>query len=312
MRAKPLRIRPTRNLALTMVTGLTAGAILLASGPTALAQTPSPSPPPTSAPQEPTTTPPPLTVAPPAQPLTPVPPAAVTYQVTRGDTLWSIARKSLGSGMLWPAIYAANASTVERAARTYGHTSSRRGDLIFPGTRLQVGPGKRLIRGLTAQQQQLATCLGSVVEAYGELRAKNAGQALQKAGPTELSRLLADPTVIEALTKPVGALKACGPLVRKAQGLAALAREALNSHPELKQVLGQFIGKVKGLACLASIAGGAALREPGINVPTGSAVKDVLQKCPELLQNAGAVHNALKALGIPTMAELGAALPSSG
>ncbi|MET7649237.1 hypothetical protein ABZS83_37585 [Streptomyces sp. NPDC005426] len=57
-----------------------------------------------------------------------------------GDNLWNIATKNLGDPTKWTAIYDASQSVIETAARTFGHSTSEHGDLIFPGTVLTV-PG---------------------------------------------------------------------------------------------------------------------------------------------------------------------------
>lgn len=222
-----------------------------------------------------------------------------------GDTLWGIARRYLGSGSLWPSIYNDNQPVLEKVAQKYGHSSSRRGGLIFPGTGVKVSQRKKtgLLNRLTPEHQQFVACLANVTEVYAELRGKAAGKALLKAGLPELSKLLKNPTVIDALTKPVGALKSCGPLARNAGGLVGLAREALRESPELDRALGNTIFNVNGLACLDSIVGGASVNEVGINLATGKAAKDILETCPDLLLKAGAVHSALEELGIPAAAE---------
>lgn len=48
------------------------------------------------------------------------------YQVEKGDCLWSVARKELTSGFLWPALWKANRDEVDDP------------DLIYPGQTLQV------------------------------------------------------------------------------------------------------------------------------------------------------------------------------
>jgi nucleoid-associated protein YgaU len=57
-----------------------------------------------------------------------------TYTVAPGDTLWAIAGARLGSSLRWPALYAANAPAIERAAHAHGRASSMSGHWIYPGT----------------------------------------------------------------------------------------------------------------------------------------------------------------------------------
>lgn len=94
--------------------------------------------------------PPPVVVKPPpVTPRVPVPTHTTTttrpvlhYTVKRGDTLWGIAAKLLGSGTRWTKIYSDNAAVIEAAAKAHGHSSSTgptgRGHWIFPGTVLVV------------------------------------------------------------------------------------------------------------------------------------------------------------------------------
>lgn len=67
-------------------------------------------------------------------------PAGSTYTVVSGDTLWGIAAKKLGNGAQWPAIYDANAGTIEEEAKKHGMSSSDHGHWIWPGEVLTI-PG---------------------------------------------------------------------------------------------------------------------------------------------------------------------------
>ncbi|MGW7260625.1 cutinase family protein, partial [Streptomyces sp. NPDC054834] len=76
--------------------------------------------------------------------------------VVRGDSLWGLAGKFLGSGTKWRQIYDANRSTIEAFARDHGFPSSDTGHWIFPGVRLGV-PGvcaARLASGVTPTPTQ--------------------------------------------------------------------------------------------------------------------------------------------------------------
>lgn len=65
-------------------------------------------------------------------------PSGATHTVVPGDTLWDIARKNLGNGLLWKGIYNLNRTGVERDARNHGHASSGLGHLIFPRLHLRL------------------------------------------------------------------------------------------------------------------------------------------------------------------------------
>lgn len=65
-------------------------------------------------------------------------PAAKTYTIVSGDTLWKIAQKNLGSGASWTKIYDANSEAIETAAKRYGKSSSDHGNWIYPGTTLTI------------------------------------------------------------------------------------------------------------------------------------------------------------------------------
>lgn len=47
-------------------------------------------------------------------------------------------KKFYGSGADWEKIYNANKTTIEKAAKKYGHKDSNKGDWIFPGTILTI------------------------------------------------------------------------------------------------------------------------------------------------------------------------------
>lgn len=63
-----------------------------------------------------------------------------TVTVKSGDTLWAIAKATLGSGSRWGDIYQANKADIEAAAKKHGKVSSDNGRWIYPGTSLRI-PG---------------------------------------------------------------------------------------------------------------------------------------------------------------------------
>lgn len=68
-------------------------------------------------------------------------PKATSYTIKRGDTLWAIAKRFLGSGSKWKTIYNANKSTIEKTAKKHGFASSATGHWIFPDTKLIIPKG---------------------------------------------------------------------------------------------------------------------------------------------------------------------------
>lgn len=60
------------------------------------------------------------------------------YKIKRGDTLWGIAQRFLGSGAKWRTIYNANKSIIESTAKKRGFSSSNNGWWIFPGVTIQI------------------------------------------------------------------------------------------------------------------------------------------------------------------------------
>lgn len=61
-----------------------------------------------------------------------------TYTIKKGDTLWAIAKKYLGSGTKWKTLYNLNKSAIESAAKKHGKKNSNSGNLIYPGTKLKL------------------------------------------------------------------------------------------------------------------------------------------------------------------------------
>lgn len=61
-----------------------------------------------------------------------------THKVKKGDTLWAISRKYLGSGSKYKSIYNLNKSIIESTAKKHGKKSSDGGHWIYPGTVLKI------------------------------------------------------------------------------------------------------------------------------------------------------------------------------
>lgn len=61
-----------------------------------------------------------------------------TYTIKKGDTLWAISQKFLGSGAKWETIYNSNKSIIEQTAKKYGKSSSDHGWWIYPGVTLSI------------------------------------------------------------------------------------------------------------------------------------------------------------------------------
>jgi LysM repeat protein len=60
------------------------------------------------------------------------------YTIKKGDTLWSISKKYLGSGSKWKTLYNKNKSVIEAAAKKHGKKDSGTGHWIYPGTTLTI------------------------------------------------------------------------------------------------------------------------------------------------------------------------------
>lgn len=62
-----------------------------------------------------------------------------TYTIKKGDTLWAIAQKLLGSGAKWTTIYSANKTIIEKTAQKHRNgNGSNNGHWIYPGTKLTI------------------------------------------------------------------------------------------------------------------------------------------------------------------------------
>ena len=78
-------------------------------------------------------------------------PAAKTtkYTIKKGDTLWGIAKKFLGSGTKWELIYNANKTIIEQTAKKYGKSSSNHGNWIYPGVTLTIPDATSTVKAAT-------------------------------------------------------------------------------------------------------------------------------------------------------------------
>ena len=56
----------------------------------------------------------------------------------KGDTLWTIAERFLGSPLRYAEIYDLNKDVIEAEAQSRGKKDSSNGHWIFPGTVLQI------------------------------------------------------------------------------------------------------------------------------------------------------------------------------
>ena len=65
-------------------------------------------------------------------------PKTEDYTIRKGDTLWAIAKKYLGSGTKWRTIYNANKEIIEATAKKRGMKSSNEGWWIFPGCTIKI------------------------------------------------------------------------------------------------------------------------------------------------------------------------------
>ena len=63
---------------------------------------------------------------------------STTYTIKKGDTLWVISERYLGSGSKWRTIYTANKKIIEATAKKHGKTSSDNGHWIYPGVKLTI------------------------------------------------------------------------------------------------------------------------------------------------------------------------------
>ena len=102
-----------------------------------------------------------------------------THTVARGNTLWEIADRHYGDGMKWWAVFGANAKAIEKGARDHGREGSDLGHWIFPDTELAlpdpetVEVNAKVLRAaldrVLAQHPRLAGSLCPEAEAPGDV-----------------------------------------------------------------------------------------------------------------------------------------------
>ena len=94
-----------------------------------------------------------------------------SYTVVRGDTLWAISKKYLGSGNRYMEIYNANKDLIESTARKHGKKSSSSGHWIWPGETFTI-PGQSTttthteVRRVGTSNPGLGTLIGKTATAF--------------------------------------------------------------------------------------------------------------------------------------------------
>lgn len=63
-----------------------------------------------------------------------------SYTLQEGDTLYSVAKKTLGDGAKWTEIYDLNKDVIEEAAKKDGLADSNNGNIVYAGTVLKIPP----------------------------------------------------------------------------------------------------------------------------------------------------------------------------
>ncbi|MEZ3182156.1 hypothetical protein KYY02_26850 [Streptomyces pimonensis] len=82
-----------------------------------------------------------------------------THTVARGNTLWEIAEDHYGDGTTWWVLFGANAGTIERTARDHERDGSDIGHWVFPETELAVPDPTAVKTGVQAVQEALDRAL---------------------------------------------------------------------------------------------------------------------------------------------------------
>jgi LysM repeat protein len=62
------------------------------------------------------------------------------YTIKKGDSIYSIAKKTLGDSKRWKEVYRLNQKTLDKVAKKNGHKSSKEGTTfwIYPGTVIKI------------------------------------------------------------------------------------------------------------------------------------------------------------------------------
>jgi len=209
-----------------------------------------------------TPTPVPPSVPPPSVPQQPsVPSTTTTITVVPGDTLWGIAQKTLGSGALWTSIYDTNKSTIENAAHTYRHRTSRHGGLIFPGTRVKRPARKGLYDYLTPDQKAVVNCAIDLT-----LLARTKG----------LSKF-AKPVI----QKVLGTALSCDQIPASDDSFVGILRKAVSQNPALQSVLDPSLLSFDAEQCRTAILNVRKVVTAKGKVEQFEAAKDLLSNCLE-------------------------------
>jgi hypothetical protein len=126
-----------RGLTLTLISGLAAGSMLVATSQAAATEDRAPSHRPSAGHAKDRTT------------------RHETHTVASGNTLWEIADDHYGDGTAWWALFGANAKAIEKTARDHGHDGSGIGHWIFPDTELAIPDPAALKANVRAAREAL-------------------------------------------------------------------------------------------------------------------------------------------------------------
>lgn len=83
----------------------------------------------------------------------------IFYTTVRGDSIWSLSKKYLGSGSQYMVIYNANIGVIEQAAKEHGRASSEKGLYLYEGIHLVIPRPNA-----TVVQEDVEAQLSSLIE----------------------------------------------------------------------------------------------------------------------------------------------------